>query len=184
MYNKILVPNDGSKPADNALDHAINLIKSVYNNNKNNNKKIQLIILFVIPNLPVPFGFDRPIRSAKTGEIVSLSGYIKEMQKAIKTNALQMLSEKKKKYECHVSKNAVIKTEVISGNERAIPDIIINFAIKEKIDLIVIGNVGLSGISKVKALGSVSRAIVERTACPVLVVRYNNGSHKKRSSIG
>ena len=39
-------------------------------------------------------------------------------------------------------------------------------------DLIVLGNVGLSGVSKVKALGSVSRAVVEKSVCPVLVVHY------------
>jgi nucleotide-binding universal stress UspA family protein len=45
-----------------------------------------------------------------------------------------------------------------------------DFADKEKMDLIVLGNVGLSGLSKVKALGSVSRDIVEKYACAVLVV--------------
>lgn len=45
-----------------------------------------------------------------------------------------------------------------------------DFADKEKMDLIVLGNVGLSGLSKVKAFGSVSRDIVEKSACPVLVV--------------
>ena len=71
MYVKILVPIDGSKPADKALDHAINLIKSMSNND--NNIKPQLIILFVIPDLPVPLGFEKPIRSLKTREMVSLS---------------------------------------------------------------------------------------------------------------
>jgi nucleotide-binding universal stress UspA family protein len=72
VYNKILVPIDGSKPADNALDYAINLIKSVSNTNKT-----QLIILFVMPDLPIPLGFEKPMRSLKTGELVSLSDYIK-----------------------------------------------------------------------------------------------------------
>jgi hypothetical protein len=42
MYTKILVPIDGSKPADNALDHAINLLKSVSNDN-NNNKNTRIL---------------------------------------------------------------------------------------------------------------------------------------------
>ncbi|MFL6434288.1 MAG: universal stress protein [Nitrososphaeraceae archaeon] len=37
----------------------------------------------------------------------------------------------------------------------------------------MIGNVGLSGMSKVRALGSISRAIVEKSVCPVLVVHYS-----------
>jgi nucleotide-binding universal stress UspA family protein len=174
MYNKILVPIDGSKPADKALDHAVYLIKSLSNNdndNDNNNIKIQLIILFVIPGLPIPLGFEKPMRSFKTGERVSLSDYIKEMHQAMKANALEILSERKKKYEPIVSNTAIIKSEVlVVGNGLSISDTIIDFADKEKMDLIVLGNVGLSGLSKVKALGSVSRDIVEKSVCPVLVV--------------
>lgn len=172
MYNKILVPIDGSKPADKALDHAINLIKSLSNNNNdNNNIKIQLIILFVIPELPVPLGFEKPMRSLKTGETVSLSDYIKEMHQAMKSNALEILSQRKKKYEPIMSNTAIITTEaLVVGNGLSISDTIIDFADKGKMDLIVLGNVGLSGLSKVKALGSVSRDIVEKSVCPVLVV--------------
>jgi nucleotide-binding universal stress UspA family protein len=47
---------------------------------------------------------------------------------------------------------------------------IIEFANNEKVDLIVIGSVGLSGLSKVKAMGSVSRNVSERASCPVLIV--------------
>ncbi|HET7284172.1 MAG TPA: universal stress protein [Nitrososphaeraceae archaeon] len=168
MYNKILVPIDGSKPADKALDHAVNLIKSISNNNDNNNIKIQLIILFVIPELPVPLGFEKPMRSLKTGERVSFSDYIKEMHHTMKANALEILSERKKRYESIVSNNFAIKTQVIVGNGLSVSNTIIDFANKEKVDLIVLGNVGLSGVSKVKALGSTSRDIVEKSIYPVL----------------
>jgi nucleotide-binding universal stress UspA family protein len=98
LYKRILVPIDGSEPADNALDHAINLIKSVSNNmsDDDNATKTELMILFVIPDLPVPLGFEKPMLSLKTGRTVSLSNYIKEMHEAMKSNALQMLSEKRK----------------------------------------------------------------------------------------
>jgi hypothetical protein len=36
------------------------------------------------------------MRSLKTGEMVSFSDYFKEMHEAIKSNALQMLSKKRK----------------------------------------------------------------------------------------
>jgi nucleotide-binding universal stress UspA family protein len=174
VYNKILVPIDGSNPADKALDYAINLIKSLSKDNKNIRDRTHLIILFVIPDLPVPIGFEKPMRSLKTGEMIPLSDYIKEMHEAMKSNALKILSEKKKKYESTISNNAVIKTEVVVGNGLSISDTIIDFADKEKIDLIVLGNVGLSGMSKVKALGSVSRAIIEKSVCPVLIVHYSD----------
>lgn len=169
MYKRILVPIDGSKPADKALDHAINLIKSV-SKIESNNTIIQLTILFVIPDLPVPLGFEKPMRSLKTGKMVSFSDYVKEMHEAMKSNALQMLSEKKKKHESDVSKNVNITTQVVVSNGLPVAYTIIDFANKQNTDLIVLGNVGLSGMSKVKALGSVSRAIVERSSCPVLIV--------------
>ena len=86
------------------------------------------------------------------------------MHEAMKTKALQMLSEKKKKCESEVSNNADINAQVIVTNGLSIPDTIIDFGKKEKIDLIVLGNVGLSGVSKVKALGSVSR-VYHRKIC-------------------
>ena len=130
---------------------AINLLKSVTNNNNSQNIRIQLIMLFVISDLPIPLGFEKPMPSLKTGRMVSLSDYIKEMHEAMKTKALQMLSEKKKKCESEVNNNADINAQVIVTNGLSIPDAIIDFAKKEKIDLIVLGNVGLSGASKVKA---------------------------------
>lgn len=60
--------------------------------------------MFVIPDLPVPLGFEKPMRSLKTGEMVSLSDYIKEMHEAMKSNALEILSERKKKYVSNMSK--------------------------------------------------------------------------------
>jgi nucleotide-binding universal stress UspA family protein len=80
-----------------------------------------------------------------------------------------MLSERAKNYEMDNTNDVIkIKAEVIVGNGLSISNTIIVFADKEKMDLI--GNIGLSGMSKVKALGSVSRAITERFICPVLVV--------------
>lgn len=57
---------------------------------------------------------------------------------------------------------------ILVGGYRA--EKIIEFANNEKVDFIVIRNVGLSGLSKVKALGSVSSNVFERAGCPVLIV--------------
>ena len=168
MYRKILVPIDGSKPADKALDHATNLVKSI---SVSSDSKTELTILYVIPDLPVPLGFEKPMRSFKTGKVISFSDFIKEMHESMRLSGEKMLSERKKKYESNTN-NVTIRAEVIVGHGLSISNTIIEFADKEKIDLIVIGNIGLSGISKVKALGSVSRAIAERSICPVLVVHF------------
>jgi len=61
-----------------------------------------------------------------------------------------------------------IKNVILYGNPQ---DKIVDYANEEKVDLIVMGNVGLSGLSKLKALGSVSRNVTERSNCSVLIVR-------------
>ena len=161
MYSKILVPIDGSKPADKALEHAINLVKSTSSNTSSSNNKTKIIILYVIPDLPVPLGFEKPMRSLKTGEKISLSDYIEEMHESIKSSAIEILAKRKKKYESKTNcsnSNFTIRTEVfVGGRGISIPNTITEFADKEKVDLIVVGAVGLSGISKIKVLGSISK---------------------------
>jgi nucleotide-binding universal stress UspA family protein len=58
MYNKTIVPIDGSKLADKALDHAIHLAKSVSVDSCLN--EIEIIILPVIPDLHATVGFESP----------------------------------------------------------------------------------------------------------------------------
>ena len=48
---------------------------------------------------------------------------------------------------------------------------ILRFAKNNKIDMIVMGSHRLKGISKIKALGSVTRKVSESADCPVLIVR-------------
>jgi nucleotide-binding universal stress UspA family protein len=60
-----------------------------------------------------------------------------------------------------------VQTKIAVGRPA---DQILKFAEKEKIDLIVIGSRRLKGLSKVRALGSVSRNVAAKTPCPVLTV--------------
>jgi nucleotide-binding universal stress UspA family protein len=73
----------------------------------------------------------------------------------------------KKKEEIKKKPGLEIRTKLVTGH---ISNPIIEFAAQEKIDLIVIENVGRSGISKLKTLGSVSRIVSERAPCPVMII--------------
>ena len=170
MYKRIIVPIDGSKPADKALDHAIHLAKSISVDSHPN--KIEIIILSVIPDLPATLGFESPRRSIKTGEVISFSEYVNEMYELKRSNAIKLISARKKEYESQRTKdnNFALRDEVLASHGNSISDTILEFGKKEKADLIVIGNVGLSGISKLKTLGSVSRSIAEKSSCPVMIV--------------
>jgi nucleotide-binding universal stress UspA family protein len=140
-----------------ALENAIEIAKLAGANT-------HVILLHVTPHIPIPLTFERPVYSVKTGKSIPLTQYIQELYNEMEENASNMLEEEKRKYAHHS-----IKIETISLNGYP-SEKIIEFANKEKIDLIVIGNVGLSGFSKVKALGSVSRSVSERASCPVLIV--------------
>jgi len=170
MYKKLVVPVDGSKPADKALDHAMHLTKTISVNNSFG--KIEIIIISVIPDLPATLGFESPRKSRRTGEVISYSEYINEMYELKRSNTINLLSARKKKYESHRTgdNNFIIRVEVLVSQGNSVSDTIIKFANKEKANLIVVGNIGLSGISKLKTLGSVSRSITEKSSCPVLIV--------------
>ena len=156
-FEKILVPYDGSQFADKALENAIGIAKM-------SGANTQVILLHVTPHIPIPLTFERPVYSAKTGKSIPLTQYIQELTEEMEENASKMLEEEKRKYAHH---NIKIDTLSLNGYP---PEKIMEFANREKVDLIVIGNVGLSGLSKVKALGSVSRSVSERASCPVLIV--------------
>jgi nucleotide-binding universal stress UspA family protein len=164
------VPIDGSKPADKALDHAIHLAKSISVDSHPN--KIEIIILSVIPDLPATLGFELPRRSIKTGEVISFSEYVNEMYELKRLDTIKLVSARKKEYESYRTKDKdfILREEVLVSKDNSISDTILGFANKERADLIVIGNIGLSGISKLKTLGSVSRSIAEKSICPVLII--------------
>ena len=151
------MPYDGSQFADKALENAIKIAKM-------SGANTQVILLHVTPHIPIPLTFERPVYSVKTGKSIPLTQYIQELSEEMEENASNMLEEEKRKYAHH---NIRIETLSLNGYP---PEKIIEFANREKVDLIVIGNVGLSGLSKVKALGSVSRSVSERAGCPVLIV--------------
>jgi nucleotide-binding universal stress UspA family protein len=83
-------------------------------------------------------------------------------------NAAKTLDKKKKEIEVEAGGKAKVGTIVLIGD--SVSGKILELAEKDNVDLIIIGNVGLSGISKLKTLGSVSRAVSERSPCPVLIV--------------
>lgn len=157
MYKKILVPYDDSEPANRALDHAVNLAKM--------SGQSEVILLNVIAEYPSYHFIERPARSIKTGEKTTLSQYLKEVYELMGESANDVLE--KKKEEIKKKPGLEIRTKLLTGH---ISNAIIEFAAQEKIDLIVIGNVGRSGISKIKTLGSVSRSVSERAPCPVMII--------------
>lgn len=157
-FKIILVPHDGSVMSDKALDKAVEIAKLA--------KGSQIIIIHVIPEIPTPI-FSREIRSPETGEVITFSEYMISLYQKIESEMREKLEDKKKKY--RLEDNMLIEIFITIGSPS---DKILEYATDKKADLIVIGSIGVTGVSKFfKGLGSVSRNVSEKVSCPVLIVR-------------
>jgi nucleotide-binding universal stress UspA family protein len=165
-YNNILVPYDNSKPSEIALDHAIKIAKMSSVSFSSTNNHVNVTLLHIVQDRPAPptIGIG-PFKSKKTGDVLSLEQYLKEISREIEIDAKKMLNEKIKKIEAN---GINLQGKVLHGGNPA--EEILKYSQSEKINLIVMGNVGLTGISKIKMLGSVSRDVLENAKCPVLIV--------------
>jgi nucleotide-binding universal stress UspA family protein len=144
---KILVAVDGSNPSFKASAHAIDLAK---------NFKAELIALHIIYPVYIPYEFALSQRTVRLEEVTR-----KEMEQG-------------KKYVDKVKQKAVekkvrVKTDVVIG-VTSVVKVIVDYAEKKKIDMIVIGSRGMTGFKKLW-LGSVAGGVVTYSHCPVLVVK-------------
>jgi nucleotide-binding universal stress UspA family protein len=160
MIKKILVPFDNSRPSENALNYTVDLVKNM------KEQQQEIILLHVIkPYEDSMRSFlSRKVQPPKTGDTITLERYLKNITIEMKIDAKNMLEEKIKRIE---SNGFTLRSMVLYGNPA---EEILKFSELENIDLIVMGNVGLTGISKIKILGSVSRNVLENSKCPVLIV--------------
>lgn len=156
-FKVILVPHDGSAMSDKALDKAAEIAKLV--------KGSQIIIIHVIPEIPTPI-FSRVIRSPKTGEIITFSEYMVSLYQEMESEMREKLEDKKKKYSLY---DISIEIFITFGSPS---DKILEYTTDKNVDLVVIGSIGITGVSKFfKGLGSVSRNVSEKVSCPILIVR-------------
>lgn len=159
MYNKILVSYDISMPADKAFEHAVKLAKAI-----SDDKKVEVILLHVIAKLPL-YPLMEIKESADAPRAAPLIEHIEKVHDEASKYIAQIMEKKIKRYE---SSGITIRTVVLKG----VPvEKILEYAEKEKVDLIILGNLGWGEISKSKTLGSVARGVVERSSCPVTIVR-------------
>lgn len=170
---KLLALVDGSEHSLRALDYLINLVDGIgvsgykHKNNPKNNH--DLIILNVLPIIHSSPGIMTPIKTTKDVKSISLDQYTNQVNRIIESEWIKNLEEIKRKYE----KSGVrISTKILKGSHssRYVAYSIIKFVKDQKIDLIVLGSVGLGGVLKNKALGSVTRNIAEISTCPILIV--------------
>lgn len=141
---KVLCPTDGSRSSEKAIEWAINLAKNFSN--------MKLIFLLVAG------------RDVSTADIVRRGTQViraAEMQQFLELGAAHELAKKAgfDRVDCVI--------EHQSGNIAAS---IIAYAEQEKVDHIIVGSTGKTGVVRL-LLGSVASEVVAKAHCPVTVVR-------------
>lgn len=148
MFSKILVPLDGSKLAERALEPALALGRKY--------KGEALLLRVPIPEpalIPSVDGYAAYLSSlsdrVRDDEWRDCESYLTAIRKANEDEAL------------------FLRTEVAAGD---VAEVILDTAIEKKIDLIVMSTHGYSGITR-WVLGSVTEKVLAHAPCPVLIIR-------------
>jgi len=152
MYERILVPLDGSKVGETALPHVENLVSKLAPKTK-----VEVTLLQVITSL------EHYVAIAGTLES-PLIPYSKQETEQIKKNAKDYLN---KAGEGLKSKGVTVKTTVATGSAA---EEIIKTAHEINADLVAMSTHGRSGLSR-WALGSITDKVLRQGNVPLLVVR-------------
>ena len=140
--SKILVGVDGSEESLHAVDYAVDAAQKY---------DAEVIALNVILSYVTIFGPAIPrYMSELKQEAQSYLDKVKEKTKTIGNNRLRLRTE------------IVEAASAVSG--------VVDFAEKEKADLIIVGTRGRSGFTNL-LLGSVASGVVTYAHCPVMVVK-------------
>ena len=146
MVKKILVALDGSKAAANALDFALKLAEI---------SSAELELLTVVPPVFLP---QYSIYVLKSEAIADCAKELEISFRGVLSKAQREANKKKP------------DLKVSTRFEKGEPDVkIVEVAETGKFDLIVMGSRGLGG--RVSTLGSVSSRVVDKSSCPVVIVK-------------
>jgi len=149
MFNKILVPLDGSKLAECIFPYVEELVKT---------KDVKEIVLFRVceqPAIPADYPANMPISWEK---------HVSDIMESAQGQCSLYLGEVEKRM-----KNLGVKVKMESCLGKA-ADEIAKYAEHNKIDLIVMASHGRSGASR-WAFGSVAEKVFRCTCVPVLMVK-------------
>jgi nucleotide-binding universal stress UspA family protein len=146
LPKRIIVPLDGSDFSFRAAQYAINLARLTGG---------EILCIHAIADLPY-------IEYMAPAGGLTVPRYIQEAKKQTDEWFSQVKSR--------AAKEGVKITAETIFSPPSVAESIINYALEQKADLIVIGTRGRSGLKRL-VLGSVASAVVAHASCPVLVVR-------------
>ena len=146
MIKKILVALDGSKAANNALNFALELAETT---------SAELELLTVVPPVFLP---SHSIYVLKSEAITDCANALDASFKGVLSKAQSDVQKRKPKF--------IVTTKFEKGEPI---EKIVEIAERGNFNLIVMGSRGLGG--RVSTLGSVSSRVVDKSSCPVLIVK-------------
>ena len=146
MYQRILVPIDGSPTSQRALEEALGLARQ-------SSKGCLLELLYVIeiilfPDSEIYFNYA-------------------ELQKTMRTSGEKILARAEKTVR---QAGIAVQTRLLEADGERIANVIVEEARRWSADQIVIGTHGRSGFSRV-LFGSVAEGVVRTAPTPVLLIR-------------
>ncbi|MCA9872745.1 MAG: universal stress protein [Anaerolineales bacterium] len=152
LFKKILVPLDGSTLAEMALEPALALAQAA---------KGEVILLSVLPaqeSMDVPYyGF----------EVTPMPADVAMLQDSQLDYRNRLVSYLDSVYASRAGSGVAMRTMVTEGNAAGC---VLETAVSEHANLIVMGTHGRSGMSR-WLLGSVTEKVLHHAGCPVLAVR-------------
>jgi nucleotide-binding universal stress UspA family protein len=158
LFERILVPLDGS-------DHSMHALKNAIQIAKNFDAKVTLINVYSLTQtfVPAPFAMaEGPMGMTPTDSVPSeLFSQLADVHRQTGANILANGKER--------AQAEGIQAETLLKEGHTVEEIL-RTASEGKYDLIVIGARGLSTIKEI-LLGSVSHGVVMHANCPVLVVK-------------
>ena len=162
MYERILVPLDGSKVGEAALPYVEELVLKLVPT-----QKVEVTLLQVITTLA---------HYVVAGEASARVPYTEKELNIIKRQAITYL---KKSAEGLKSKGATVKCSVAISSDAA--NEILKVADKTKVSLIAMSTHGRSGLSR-WAFGSVTDKVLRAGLVPILTVRAPQGAEETQTS--
>jgi nucleotide-binding universal stress UspA family protein len=143
---KILCAVDFSQASKEVAEHAATLAKCL---------NAEILVVYVAPSLSQYVGFHVPPSS--------IESFVKEIVTGADKSMEGFLDEQFKGIPC--------RGEVVTGYAA---EEILNIAEEEKVDMVVMGTHGRTGIDRI-LFGSVAEQVVKSAKCPVLTVRPSVG---------
>ena len=146
MYDRILVPIDGSPTSERALAEAAGLARLC---------AAKLRLLHVMDPLMYITGYERP------------DVFVREIEPALRKAAQDLLAKARDRV---AGERVKVETALVDSVGQRVSDIILDQAAAWPADLIVIGTHGRRGVDRV-LMGSDAEQVARRSPVPVLLVR-------------